>query len=155
MNRVVARLPETVTELCLVRIGIQVRRASGWLFAPAAIANCQLGAVCNGRGAGLLGSDSFSSSIGHFGFIQYWRSFDDLEAWSRDHPHSDWWGMAVDRMRERHDLGVYHEAFLVRAGDLESIYMDCRPTGLATFGVLTEPVGPLTTSRGRLGRFKS
>ena len=59
--------------------------------------------------------------------------------------------MAVERMRLKHDLGVYHEAFLVRAADIESIYMNCRPAGLATFGVLGEPVGPLTTSRGRLG----
>ena len=58
-------------------------------------------------------------------------------------------------MRLKQDLGVYHEAFLVRAADIESIYMDCRPTGLATFGDLGEPVGPLTTSRGRLGRSRN
>ena len=33
MNRVVARLPETVSELCLVRLGIQVKSLSAWLFA--------------------------------------------------------------------------------------------------------------------------
>ena len=33
MNRFVARLPETVNELCLVRTGIQVRRPSAWFFA--------------------------------------------------------------------------------------------------------------------------
>ena len=58
-------------------------------------------------------------------------------------------------MRLKHDLGVYHEAFLVRAADIESIYMECRLTGLATFGDLKEPVGPLTTSRGRLGRTRN
>ena len=33
MNRVIARLPESVAELCLVRLGIQVRGLSAWLYA--------------------------------------------------------------------------------------------------------------------------
>ena len=48
-----------------------------------------------------------------------------------------------------------HETFLVRAADIESISMNCRPAGLETFGLLGEPVGPKTTSRGRLGRSKA
>jgi hypothetical protein len=55
-------------------------------------------------------------------------------------------------MRTRRDVGIFHELFLVQPGDLESIFMDCQPVGLATFGVTGEPVGPMTTSRGRLGR---
>ena len=93
-------------------------------------------------------------AINHFGVFQYWRSFDELEAWVRRPPHSEWWRKAVERMRRRRDIGVYHEAFLVRAADIESIFMNCDPAGLATFGVLGEPVGAMTTSRGRLGRGK-
>jgi hypothetical protein len=156
MNRVVARLPETVTELCLVRFGIQVRRSSAWLFARRLLSQITGEARrATADGAGLLGSESFSISIMHFGVLQYWRSFDDLEAWSHRPPHAEWWRRAVQRMRLKQDLGVYHEAFLVRAQDIESIYMDCRPTGLATFGLLGEPVGEMTTSRGRLRRSKS
>ena len=33
MNRVIARLPESISELCLVRLGIQVQSPAGWLFA--------------------------------------------------------------------------------------------------------------------------
>ena len=33
MNRVIARLPESISELCLVRLGIQVKSPAGWLFA--------------------------------------------------------------------------------------------------------------------------
>ena len=54
----------------------------------------------------------------------------------------------------KQDLGVYHETFLVDAPDVESIFLNCHPTGLAAFGLLGEPVGPLTTSRGRLGKSK-
>jgi Monooxygenase af470-like len=156
MNRVVARLPETVTELCLVRMGIQVHRPSAWLFARrlrSRIITESRGALADG--AGLLCSEAFTLSIKHFGFLQYWRGFDEMEAWSRRPPHSEWWRKAVERMRVQQDLGIYHEAFLVRAAEVESIYMDCQPTGLGTFGQLAEPVGPLTTSRGRLGRSRS
>ena len=51
--------------------------------------------------------------------------------------------------------GAHHETFLVRAANIESISMNCRPAGLETFGLLGEPVGPKTTSRGRLGRSKA
>jgi hypothetical protein len=155
MNSVVARLPESVTELCLVRLGIQVKRSTAWLFAR----RLRSEIVAEARravadGAGLLNSESFSISINHFGVLQYWRSFDDLEAWSHRPPHAQWWRKAVERMRLKRDLGVYHESFLVRAQDIESIYMDCRQTGLGTFGLLGEPVGEMTTSRGRLRRSK-
>jgi hypothetical protein len=155
MNRLIARLPEPMSELCLVRMGIQVRSLSAWLLAR----RLRSGIVADAReamatSAGLLESQAFTIGIDHFGFLQYWRSFDELDAWSRRAPHSEWWRTAVERMRLKQDLGVYHETFLVNARDVESISLDCRPTGLAAFGLLGEPVGPLTTSRGRLGKSK-
>ena len=155
MNRVIARLPESMGELCLVRMGIQVRGLSAWLLARrlrSAIAADARRAIA--ASAGLLESQAFTIGINHFGFLQYWRSFEELDAWSRREPHSEWWRAAVERMRLKQDLGVYHETFLVDASDVESIFLNCRPTGLAAFGLLGEPVGPLTTSRGRLGKSK-
>ena len=155
MNRATARLPETVSELCLVRLGVQVKSFSAWLFAyrlRSEIAASARAAAADG--AGLLSSEAFAMSINHFGVLQYWRSFDELETWVRRPPHSEWWRKTVERMRQRRDIGVYHEAFLVRAADIESIYINCEPVGLATFGVLGEPVGTMTTSRSRLGRNK-
>jgi hypothetical protein len=153
MDRVIARLPESMSELCLVRMGIQVRGLSAWLLARrlrSAIAADARRAIA--ASAGLLESQAFAIGINHFGFLQYWRSFEELDAWSRREPHSDWWGAAVQRMRLKQDLGVYHETFLVDARDVESIFLNCHPTGLAAFGLLGEPVGPLTTTRGRLGK---
>jgi len=155
MNRATARLPETVSELCLVRLGIQVKSLSAWLFARRLRLEIAVSARAAAvSGAGLLSSESFAIAINHFGVFQYWRSFDELEAWVRRPPHSEWWRKAIERMRRRQDFGIYHEAFLVRATDLESIYMNCDPAGLARFGVLGEPVGAMTTSRSRLGRGK-
>jgi hypothetical protein len=156
MNRVIARLPESITELCLVRLGIQVKSPSAWLFARrlrSAIAADAGRAIA--EGTGLLNSESYAIAINHFGVLQYWRSFDDLEAWARRPPHADWWRTAAERIRLKRDIGIYHETFLVRAADIESISMNCRPAGLETFGLLGEPVGPMTTSRGRLGRGKA
>jgi hypothetical protein len=156
MSRIIARLPEAINELCLLRMGIQARRASAWFFAHRL--KTQVNAAAHRaliEGAGLLCTESFRIAVNHHGFLQYWRSFDELEAWSRNPPHTQWWRSAVERMRLKNDLGVYHETFLVRGADIESIYMNCQPAGLATFGVLAEPKGPLTTGRGRLGRGRS
>jgi len=155
MRRIVAGPPDGASELCLVRMGFQVRGLSGWLHARtlrAAIARDADRAIA--EGAGLLGSESFTITRGHFGVLQYWRSFDALDAWSHRPPHSEWWREAVDRMRRKHDLGVYHEVFRVPVANLESIYLDCEPAGMARFGKLGEPVGPMTTARGRLGMMR-
>ena len=153
MRRLIATPPESVAELCLIRVGIQIRGLRALLYAARlgrAIDRSTAEAIATG--AGLLHSDRFRIGRGHFGVLQYWRSFDDLEAWSRRPPHSEWWRGAVERMRTRGDLGVYHETFVVPRDRIEAIYLDCSPAGLAAFGTPGEPVGPLTTSRGRLGR---
>jgi hypothetical protein len=153
MERRVARPPEAVPELCLVRFGLIARR---WSAVPhvRGLARDLDRAAAEARrsGAGLLQAERFASGLRHRVALQYWRSFEALEAWSRRPPHSDWWRRAVERMRRRGDLGVYHEAFLVPSPGVESIYLDCPPIGLAAFGAVAEPVGPLTTAKQRLGR---
>ena len=152
MRRLIATLPESVAELCLVRLGIQVRGLRALLFAARmgrAIDRSASEAIA--QGAGLLHSERFSHSRRHFGVLQYWRSYEDLEGWSHRPPHSEWWREAAERMRTRGDFGVYHETFLVPRDRIESIYLDCAPAGLAVFGVPGEPRGASTSSRARLG----
>ena len=156
MNRVTARLPRSMSELCLVRLGIQVKSPTAWLFARrlrSAITTNARRAIA--EGAGLLNSEPYAIAINHFGVLQYWRSFDELETWTRRPPHSEWWRAAVERMRLKRDFGIYHETFLVRAADIEALSINCSPAGLETFGELAEPVGPDTTSRSRLRRAKA
>jgi hypothetical protein len=156
MNRIIASLPDSMTELCLIRLGFQCRGLRAQVFGfrlGRAIARASSEAIA--AGSGLLHSSRFTIDARHFGVLQYWRSFGDLEAWSHRPPHAEWWRAAVQRMRIRGDFGVYHETFLVARDQIETIYMDCRPTGLATFGTLAEAVGPLTTGRGRLGLLPS
>ena len=153
MNRIVASVPESVEELCLVRLGLVVRKLRALPFAARigrAIHRSASEAIASG--AGLLASERFQAGWGHFGVLQYWSSFDALDAWSHRPPHSEWWREAVDRMRKRADFGIYHETYLVPRAGVESIYLNCPKVGLSAFGITGEAVGPSTTSRDRLGR---
>ena len=118
MVRIVARVPESVEELCLVRLGLVVRKLRALPFAArlARAIDRSAGEAIASR-AGLLSSERFRFGWGHFGVLQYWSNFDALDAWSHRPPHSDWWRDALDRMRKLEDFGIYHETFLVpRAG---------------------------------------
>src|SRR5262245_46877682 len=133
MQRQVAHLPKSLSELCFVRLGIQARGLRSWIFAARLGRTIDRSAAeAVAVGAGLLRSERFVLSRSHFGVLQYWRSFDDLESWSHRPPHSEWWRSAVERMRTRNDFGVYHETFLVPRDKIETIYMNCQPAGLAT-----------------------
>lgn len=153
MIRTIATLPESVAELCLIRLGLQVRRWTALPYARRlARAIDRSAAEAIAAGAGLLGSERFAFGPWHFGVLQYWRSFDDLEQWGRRPPHSEWWRQAVERGRTKSDFGVYHEVFLVPRAAVESIYVNCEPVGLLAFGTPGEPTGTMTTSRDRLGQ---
>lgn len=152
-HRNAATPPVEVEELCLVRLGLQVRRFGAILEArrlTRAIDRAAAEAIA--QGAGLLHSERFLFAWNHYGVLQYWRSFDDLERWSRQPPHADWWRALAERARRRDDLGVYHETYAVPRGQVESIYLNCRPVGLAAFGPTAEATGARTTARDRLGR---
>jgi hypothetical protein len=156
MRRAIATLPDDVDELCLVRLGFQAHRLSAWPYLRRVSRAVRQGAEDARRAdVGLLHSERFAFGWNHVGLLQYWRSFDALESWSRRPPHSDWWREVVDRGRSRDDFGLYHEVYLIPRGNLETIYLNCRPLGLATFGISGEPVGTRTTSRHRLGRWSS
>src|SRR5258707_839104 len=108
MQRKIAKLPEDMEELCLVRLGLQVRGFTAILYAARltrAIDRSAREAIT--AGAGLLHSERFAVNRRHFGVLQYWRSFADLEQWSHRPPHSEWWRQAIERGRTKADLGIY------------------------------------------------
>jgi hypothetical protein len=67
--------------------------------------------------------------------VQYWRSFEHLEAFARDPAdiHRPVW---LDfYRRDRHGrAAIWHETFLVRAGEYEAVYTDSPVAGLAAAG---------------------
>ena len=103
--------------------------------------------------SGFLGHISSLSVI-----VQYWRSFEHLEAYARDHNHLHWpaW---VDFNRRvgasRGDVGIWHETYRVREGEYECVYSGMPPIGLAKASATVDAVGPFESARGRLDAIKS
>jgi hypothetical protein len=96
--------------------------------------------------------------LGHTGaslgvIAQYWRSFDDLEAYSRsrDHAHLPAWTAFNKRMKSsRDDVGIWHETYLVKAGQYEAIYSGVPPFGLGKASELVPAMGSRNEARMRL-----
>lgn len=85
--------------------------------------------------------------------IQYWRSFDHLERYARA-PDREHWPAWVDFNKRvaasRGDVGIWHETYLVRAGEYECVYSGMPPFGLGKASRLVPASGPRDTARGRL-----
>jgi len=83
--------------------------------------------------SGCLATEAGLSTI-----IQYWRSFEHLEAYAKDREgkHYPAWKNFNSKIRKSGAVGIWHETFLVRAGEFESIYVDMPPKGLGKFGRL-------------------
>lgn len=64
--------------------------------------------------------------------VQYWRSFEALEAFARntDDPHLAPWRNYWRRVGRSGRTGIWHETYLVRAGEFETIYGNMPPYGL-------------------------
>ena len=85
--------------------------------------------------------------------VQYWRSYSHLEAFARDEsdPHLVPWRTYWRRVQGSNRTGIWHETFLVRAGEYEAIYANMPPFGLGKAGELVPAVED-STSRGRIRR---
>ena len=85
--------------------------------------------------------------------VQYWRSFEHLEAYARNHDQLHWpaWVDFNKRAgRSREDVGIWHETYRVRAGEYECVYSGMPPLGLAKASSTVDAVGRLESARGRL-----
>jgi hypothetical protein len=100
------------------------------------------------------------SELGFLGYtmslsviVQYWRSFEHLEAYarSRDHLHLPVWAAFNKRIRYADgDVGIWHETHLVQAGAYEAIYSGMPAFGLGKVGRLVPINGLRNSARGRL-----
>jgi hypothetical protein len=101
---------------------------------------------------GLLHYESF----GVTSFVQYWRSFEHLEAFAtdQDDPHLQVWRDYWKRVGSSPRTGIWHETFLVRDGEYEAIYSNLPARGLGKAGELvkmgTESGGARTRLKARL-----
>lgn len=86
--------------------------------------------------------------------VQYWRSFDHLEAYARSHDGEHWPAWLAFNRKVRiasGDVGIWHETYMVRAGEFECVYGAMPRMGLALAGRHV-PVGAhREQARERLG----
>lgn len=82
--------------------------------------------------AGLLG---YMLTIGSGGpvTVQYWRSAEQLEAFARDpkYSHRPAWKAFNKAVGGNGDVGIWHESYLVKAGQYETLYGNMPQFGLA------------------------
>jgi len=94
------------------------------------------------------------ANLGLFSLVQYWRSFDHLEAYARARDKSHWpaW-LEFNRLMKdsRGDVGIWHETYLIRAGEYENIYSGMPLMGLAKAAQLADVSAGTDAARGRLG----
>ncbi len=104
-------------------------------------------------GSGFLGH------INGFGVIvQYWRSFEHLEAYARSKDQEHWPAWVAFNKRvgnSRGDVGIWHETYQARAGDYETVYSGMPPFGLGKVGALVPASGRRESARGRFVRAES
>ena len=83
-----------------------------------------------------------------YGFRQYWRDFDSLEAWARSLPHKTWW---TDYLRDRSGTSFWHETYF-RTGGIESAFVDVsdETIGLNRIAPMVRSEGPMFSARLRL-----
>jgi hypothetical protein len=98
---------------------------------------------------GLLGYETYGLTMN----VQYWRSFEHLERYARDESDPD--GAGGRNGGKRGDKtprsGIWHETFLVRAGEYEAVYGNMPAHGLAHAAELVR-IGADSSARGRLRR---
>ena len=78
--------------------------------------------------SGLLGYQMGLPTI-----VQYWRSFEHLEAFAKnnDDPHLEVWRNYMKRVGKSDRTGIWHETYLARAGEYEAVYSNMPTLGLA------------------------
>ena len=95
----------------------------------------------------------FLGYISGFGVIvQYWRSFEQLEAYARSQDQRHWPAWVAFNKRwgkSRSDVGIWHETYQIHAGEYETVYSGMPPFGLGTAGKLVPASGRRESARGR------
>lgn len=86
--------------------------------------------------------------------LQYWQSFDHLEAYakSRDHAHLPAWAAFNRSVTGNGSVGIWHETYRVKPGNFEAIYTNMPPFGMAKATRLVEATGDRATAHARLFR---
>ena len=86
--------------------------------------------------------------------VQYWRSFEQLERFARDPAlnHLEPWKRFNRAVGAGGSVGIWHETYMVQAGQYECVYGNMPRFGLAMAGEHMPAVGAKETAKRRLGQ---
>ena len=86
--------------------------------------------------------------------LQYWRSFEHLHRYAHDRnaAHLPAWAEFNRRVGNDGSVGIWHETYLVPAGQYESVYGNMPRFGLAGGSQHAPATGRLKSARTRLGQ---
>lgn len=104
---------------------------------------------------GFLGGENFYRFFPFTtALISYWRSFEDLEHFSRskDEPHASAWSEYNRLIGSDGTIGVWHETYLVPAQSYECVYANMPAFGLGKATTIAPVSGRSHTARKRLGQ---
>lgn len=104
--------------------------------------------LSNNPDSGFLGYEMSPGII-----VQYWRSFEQLEAYARSRDGKHWpaWVNFYKKIGlTGGDVGIWHETYKVAAGQYEAIYGAMPAFGLGKVGKLVPAKGRRDSARGRL-----
>jgi hypothetical protein len=101
---------------------------------------------------GFLGGETFLYWRG-ICLIQYWRSYEALEAFARNpaDPHLAAWRRFNQRIGSDGSVGIWHETYAVAAGRYECVYGNMPRFGLAAAAAHSPISGRHERARDRLG----
>jgi len=102
--------------------------------------------------SGLLAYDA-KLGIRNHETVQYWRSFEALRAYALDPDarHAPAMKWTNEQMDETDDVGIWHETYLVRDGQYETVYHNTPPIGIGKAGERYPATEGRRTAAGRLG----
>ena len=99
--------------------------------------------------SGLLGIQRLGSAD-----VQYWRSVDDLMRYATDkrREHQPTMKKFFQKIFRNEAVGIWHETYIVQAGNYENVYTNMPAFGLGKIEPLLDIKGELATGPGRLSR---
>ena len=104
--------------------------------------------LSNDRDSGFLGYEQSLTML-----VQYWRSFEQLEAYARNRDMAHWPAWVAFNKKvgaSRGDVGIWHETYRVAPGQYEAIYSGMPAFGLGKVGRLVAISGQREGARGRI-----
>lgn len=84
--------------------------------------------------------------------IQYWKSFDHLEAYAKDREgqHYPAWKAFNLKIKSNGDVGIWHETYKIKAGEYECVYNNMPQYGLGKIGELIPAIGKRESAANRI-----